>query len=171
MTFFAFLSILQTMDNEELYIFQFLPIWSCRLLWNMRLLVKYTYFLSEEYIWTLEVGQTKLSKSGRKSNMQNFKLFWLLMVKFFIIKSLNGHETSMQLFFSEIENGTLPCLSYFPSSAIHYWICTGLSGASQGSRCPGKNAHEQMPVSYNLKEKAAFRVIYIKIKFIPFPTE
>lgn len=64
-----------------------------------------------------------------------------------------------------------PVSNSFPSSTIHFWICTGLSGASQGSCCPGNNAHEQMPVSYNLEERAAIQVIYIKIKFILFPTE
>jgi hypothetical protein len=58
---------------------------------------------------------------------------------------------------------------HFPH--IHVWICIGLSGASQVSHCPGNNAHEQMPVSYNLEERLAFQLIYIKIKFVPVPTE
>lgn len=54
---------------------------------------------------------------------------------------------------------------------IHIWICIGLSGASQGSCCPGNNAYGQMPVLCNLGERTAFEVIYIKIKFVPVPTE
>lgn len=54
---------------------------------------------------------------------------------------------------------------------IHIWIYIELFDARQGSCCPRHNAHGQMPVSYNLEERTAFEVIYIKIKFVPISTE